>query len=113
MEQETPGGGRTTSSTQIMQSGQLPTRTLAGYIAVKCSNTYYANLGGKCWELATEYSGDEPTPLAGDRANPRTLGDRADPAWLCASESPRGWVMHVQAALSSAWDCIATCSTMA
>ena len=34
----------------------------------------------------------------------RTFGDRADPAWLCASESPRGWVMHVQAALSSARD---------
>ena len=28
MEQETPGGGRTTSSTQILQSGQLPTRRL-------------------------------------------------------------------------------------
>ena len=29
MEQETPGGGRTTSSTQILQSGQLPTRMVA------------------------------------------------------------------------------------
>ena len=45
------------------------TYPLAGYVAVKCSNPYYADLGGTCWELATEYSGDEPTPL-GDRANP-------------------------------------------
>ena len=34
MEQETPGGGRTTSSTQILQSGQLPSRTRT-YIQVE------------------------------------------------------------------------------
>ena len=48
------------------------TYPLAGYVAVKCSNPYYADLGGTCWELATEYSGDEPTPL-GDQANPYAL----------------------------------------